>query len=612
MMLAALGVVFGDLATSPLYSLQEAFGAHGVAPTPNNVIGVISLAFWALVGVVSLKYVALIMRADNNGEGGIMALLALVRAMLIERPRLRRWAVMAGLAGAALFFGDSVITPAVSVLSSVEGLVLAAPATAPWVLPLSVAILLGLFALQRHGSALVGALFGPVMLAWLLAAGALGFSALLKQPQILAATNPLHAVDFFQHNGFAGFATLGAIVLVVTGTEALYADMGHFGARPIRAAWLLIALPCLVLSYFGQGAVLLTDPSAAVRPFYRMVPGWALYPVIALATAATVIASQAVISGAYSMVRAAIQLGYLPRMRVLHTSSRIRGQVYLPAISALLLVLVLAAVLGFQSSGALAAAFGIAVSGTMLVTTLLVVGVMRGVWRWSWWSVAALAVPMLAVDVAFFGANLMKLAHGGWFPLALGVAMLVVMTTWRRGRELLSARIRGEGVPLEPCIETLAEDPPARVPGTALFLTAEPAMVPPAMLHNLKHNRVLHEHNVLLTVDILDTSRVPIGDRVGIEALGEGFHRVRARFGFAEDADVLRALDACNALGMEFDLAQTTFFTSREDVASGDRTGMATWRDQLFAFLTRNALPATSYFCIPDSRLIEIGRRVVI
>ncbi|HZX78542.1 potassium transporter Kup [Lysobacter sp.] len=610
--LAALGMVFGDLATSPLYSLQEAFGVHGVRPTPGNVIGVISLAFWALVGVVSLKYVLLIMRADNNGEGGIMALLALARASLLDRPRLRWWVVMAGLTGAALFFGDSVITPAVSVLSAVEGLELAAPAMTPWVLPISVAILVALFALQRYGSARIGTLFGPVMLAWLLAAGVLGFNAMLRQPQVLAAVNPLRALEFFQRNGFAGFTTLGATVLVLTGAEALYADMGHFGARPIRVAWLVVALPCLLLSYFGQGAVLLLQPDAAVRPFYRMVPGWALYPMIALATAATVIASQAVISGAYSMVRSAIQLGYLPRMRVAQTSSRVRGQIYLPVVSGLLLLLVLAAVLGFRSSGALAAAFGIAVSGTMLVTTVLVVAVMRGVWRWSWWVVVPLGAAMLLVDLAFFAANLMKLGSGGWFPLVLGIAMLVVMATWRRGRELLFTRIRGEGVPLEPCMVSLSDHPPTRVPGTALFLTTEPALVPQALLHNLKHNKVLHERNVLLTVDILDAPRARAGERVSIESLGQGFHRIRARFGFAEEPDVLQALDACAAHGLGFDLMETTFFTSREDVIAGERTGMARWRDRLFAFLTRNALPATSFFRIPDNRLIEIGRRVAI
>ncbi|MET3928670.1 KUP system potassium uptake protein [Lysobacter sp. OAE881] len=610
LMLAALGVVFGDLATSPLYSLQEAFGSHGVRPTPANVLGVVSLAFWALVGVVSLKYVLLIMRADNKGEGGIMALLALARSSLMERPRRRHWVVLAGLTGAAMFFGDSVITPAVSVLSAVEGLEIAAPALAPWVLPLSIAIVVGLFALQRFGSARVGGWFGPVMLSWLLAAGVLGFFAMLRQPQILSAMNPLHAWSFFARNGFAGFTTLGATVLVLTGAEALYADLGHFGARPIRLAWTAIALPCLLLSYFGQGAVLLVDPTAATRPFYRTVPQWALFPMIGLATAATVIASQAVIAGAYSMVRACIQLGYLPRMRVLHTSSRVRGQIYLPLVSGLLLLLVLAAMLGFRSSGALAAAFGIAVSGTMLTTTILIVVVMRRVWGWGWPVVVPLGLAMLAVDLAFFGANLMKLRSGGWFPLLLGALALIVMTTWRRGRELLTQRNRRDSLPLGPCLVSLRDHPPTRVAGTALFLTNDPEYAPQALLHNLKHNRVLHERNALLTVEILDEPYAR--ERVRIDAHDADFHRICARFGFAETPDVPAALEACGEQGLDFDLMETTFFTSREDVIAGDRTGMALWRDHLFALLTRNALPATSFFQIPDNRLIEIGRRVAI
>ncbi|BDU15210.1 potassium transporter Kup [Lysobacter auxotrophicus] len=529
LMLAALGVVFGDLATSPLYSLQEAFGAHGVRPTPANVVGVVSLAFWALVGVVSLKYVLLIMRAHNKGEGGIMALLALARSSLMHRPRRRHWVVVAGLVGAAMFFGDSVLTPAVSVLSAVEGLEIAAPELAPWVLPLGITIVIGLFALQRFGSARVGGWFGPVMLSWLLAAGVLGFLAMLRQPQILAAMNPLHAWAFFARNGFAGFTTLGATVLVLTGAEALYADMGHFGARPIRVAWTTIALPCLLLSYFGQGAMLLLDPTAAARPFYRTVPHWALFPMIALATGATVIASQAVIAGAYSMVRACIQLGYLPRMRVLHTSSRVRGQIYLPLVSGLLLLLVLAAMLGFRTSGALAAAFGIAVSGTMLTTTVLVVVVMRRVWTWPWIAVVPLGVAMLAIDLAFFGANLMKLASGGWFPLLLGIIALIVMTTWRRGRELLTQRNRSDSLPLGPCVRSLSDHPPTRVSGTALFLTNDPDFAPQALLHNLKHNRVLHERNALLTVEMVDEPYAH--ERVRIDAHGEDFHRICARYG---------------------------------------------------------------------------------
>ena len=610
--LAALGIVFGDIATSPLYALQEAFGRHGVAPTPENVLGVLSLAFWSLIGVVSLKYVLFIMRAHNNGEGGIMALLALAQAALRDSPRLRWWAVMAGLAGASLFFGDSVITPAISVLSAVEGLKVAAPALEPWVLPASVAILLGLFALQRFGTARVGGMFGPVMLLWLLAIGALGLHALLRVPAVLAALSPHHGISFFLRNGFAGFTTLGAVVLVLTGAEALYADMGHFGARPIRLAWFVVALPCLLLSYFGQGALLLADPGAASGPFYRMVPQALLVPMIVLATAATVIASQAVISGAYSMICEGMVLGYLPRMRVLHTSDVVRGQIYIPAIGGLLLVLVLAATLGFGSSSALAASFGIAVSGTMLMTTALALLVARRTWRWPLAVVAPLGAALFAIDLAYFGANLMKLGSGGWFPLALGMAGFAAMATWRRGRELLAAQIRRHGAPLEPTVRSLLLHPPTIVPGTAVFLTMSHDLAPQALLHNLKHNKVLHERNVVLTVEVLDTPRAAAAERVAIQDLGSGFHRIQLRFGFADEVDIPAALAACDAYGLAFDPMQTTFMTSRENIIAGDRTGMARWRDHLFAFLARNALPANAFFRIPDDRLIEIGRRVAI
>ena len=609
---AALGIVFGDIATSPLYALQEAFGAHGVRPTGANVLGVLSLTFWSLIGVVTLKYVLFIMRAHNKGEGGVMALLALAQGALRDRPRLRWWAVMAGLAGASLFFGDSVITPAISVLSAVEGLKVAAPGLEAWVVPVSVLILVVLFAMQRFGTARVGKWFGPVMLLWLLVIGALGLGSLLQRPEVLVALSPHHAVEFFLRNGFAGFTTLGATVLVLTGAEALYADMGHFGPRPIRFAWIAVALPCLLLSYFGQGALLLADPGAAVGPFYRMVPHWALYPMIGLAALATVIASQAVISGAYSMIREGMQLGYLPRMRVLQTSSQMRGQIYLPAVNAILMVLVLAATLGFRSSSALAASFGIAVSGTMLMTTILVLIVVRRLWHWPLLAVIPLALVLLGIDLAFVGANLMKLGSGGWFPLALGTVVFVVMATWRRGRELLTAHVQSQGVPLAPCIASLTEYPPTRVPGTALFLTTEPSLVPLALLHNIKHNKVLHERNAIVTVEVLDEPYAEPGERVCIEEMGGGFYCIRARFGFAEAPELPVALDACAMRGLDFDLMETTFFTSRENIIAGDRTGMARWRDLLFAYLTRNAMPATAFFRIPDNRLIEIGRRVVI
>ena len=599
--LAALGIVFGDIATSPLYALQEAFGEHGVSPTTANVFG-----------VVSLKYVLFIMRANNKGEGGIMALLALAQSTLRDRPRLRWWAVMAGLAGASLFFGDSVITPAISVISAVEGLKLAAPGLDAWIVPISAVTLVGFFAVQRFGTASVGRFFGPVMLLWLVAIGVLGVASVLKRPEILGALNPYHAVEFFVRNGFAGFTTLGATVLVLTGAEALYADMGHFGARPIRFAWSFVTLPCLLLSYFGQGALILADAKAASGPFYRMVPAWGLFPMIALAAIATIIASQAVISGAYSMIAESMQLGYLPRTRVLQTSSSIRGQIYLPAVNSILFVLVMGATLGFRSSDALAASFGIAVSGTMLMTTVLALIVARRMWHWPLVALIPLGSVMLVVDSAFLGANLMKFTSGGWFPVALGTVTFAVMVTWRRGRELLGARIREDGVPLLPVIRSLAEHPPVRVPGTALFLTGESELTPQALLHNLKHNKVLHERNVFLTLEILEQPYAEPDERVVVERLGNEFYRIRARFGFAEKPDVPAALKSCAVRGIGFDLMDTTFFTSRENINSGESTGMAGWRDKLFAYLARNAMPATAFFCIPDNRMIEIGRRVSI
>ncbi len=612
LVVAAIGIVFGDIATSPLYALQEAFGKHGVSPTAANVLGVLSLTFWSLVLVVSLKYVFFIMRADNKGEGGIMALLALARRALKDRPRLRAAAITTGLLGAALFFGDSVITPAISVLSAVEGLKVAAPALERWIVPVAALILVGLFLVQKHGTHLVGKWFGPVMTLWLLSIGALGLTSLLQQPQILTALNPQHAVAFFFRNGFAGFTTLGATVLVLTGAEALYADMGHFGARPIRVAWTTIALPCLLLSYFGQGALMVADPAAAAGPFYRMVPTLLLYPMILLATAATVIASQAVMTGAYSMIREGMQLGYLPRMRVLQTSDEVRGQVYLPAVNALLFVLVMAATFGFGSSSALAASFGIAVSGTMLMTTLLALVVARLQWHWPVWAVAALGAVMLMIDLAFLGANLAKIASGGWFPLALGTVVFVVMVTWAQGRRLLIARIAEGGVALEPFVDALMAHPPTRVPGTAVFLTTDPDSAPQALLHNLKHNRVLHERNVVLTVDALDDAYVESAERLVIEPLAHDFFRIRVRYGFAEEPDLPDALDACAIRGLGFELMHTTFFTSRENVISGRRPGMAPWRDHLFAFLARNSMAATAFYRIPDNRLIEIGTRVAI
>lgn len=612
LLIAAIGIVFGDIATSPLYAMQEAFGVHGVRPTPENVLGVLSLVFWSLIGVVSLKYVFFIMRADNKGEGGIMALLALAQRAVRGNGRWSRLIVALGLAGAALFFGDGVITPAISVLSAVEGVGVAAPSLKAYVVPITVGILFGLFLFQRHGTAVVGKIFGSVMLAWLVSIGLLGGYTLASNLDVLAALNPLYAVEFMGRNGFHGFATLGAVVLVLTGAEALYADMGHFGPKPIRLSWSFVVLPALLLNYFGQGVLLIGNPESASNPFYLMVPRDLLYPMIGLAAAATVIASQAIISGVYSMTREAIHLGYLPRMRVIHTSEETRGQVYLPGINAFLFVTVMAAVIGFGSAARLAAAFGIAVSGTMLITTVLALVVAHRLWRWRLPAVIALGVVMLTVDLAFLGANLLKFKDGGWFPVVLGIAILIVMTTWRRGRQLLQQQIRQTDLPLADFVASVAAHPPHRVQGTAVFLTSDLAGVPHALLHNLKHNQVLHERNVVVNVETLDTPEAEPSERYGVVVLGPGFYTVSLRFGFAEDADVPTTLDGLQLAGERFDWMRTTFFLSRETIVATDRPGMALWRDKLFVYLARNALPATAHFQIPGNRLVELGTRIEI
>jgi len=610
--LAALGVVFGDIATSPLYALQEAFGAHGVAATADNVRGVLSLTVWSLILVVSIKYIVFVMRADNRGEGGSVALLALARHAVGANRTARALVVVLGLVGVALFFGDSVITPAVSVLSAIEGLQMATPAFQPIVIPLTILILIALFALQQFGSAGVGKLFAPVMVLWLLTIAALGIPAIVQAPNVLLAVSPQYAINYLQTNGLAGFSSLGAVVLVLTGVEALYADMGHFGARPIRIAWFALVLPALLINYFGQGALLLRDPAAASAPFYHLVPSTLLYPIVVLACAATVIASQAVISGAFSMVREAVHLHYLPRLDVRHTSTQIRGQVYLPAVNAILLVLVVAAVLGFRSSDNLAAAFGIAVSGTMLITTLLLLVVARRLWHWNAITLVAFALVFVGVDLAFFGANAIKIESGGWFPLTLGLAILAVMLVWRRGRDSAVQRVHMQSLTLANFIEMLASHPPQRVPGTAVFLTADLATVPSALLHNLKHNKILHEENLILTVETLEVPTACDEEQFELVALGTGFYRGTMRFGFAEDPDIPRCLERHASHALSVDPMATTFFASRETIVVTSGSGLPLWRDRLFAFLARNAQRATTYFAIPDNRLVEIGSRLEI
>jgi KUP system potassium uptake protein len=611
--LGAIGVVYGDIGTSPLYTLNQTLTHDGMTPTPENIYGVLSLIFWAQILVVTLKYVVFIMRADNKGEGGIMALMALAQRSVREQPRLRWILAILGIFGASLFYGDGVITPAISVLSAVEGVKIVAPHLSHWVVPITLVILLFLFLIQRSGTERVGQLFGPIMMVWFIAIALLGVHMIARNPQILFALDPRHGLKFFEAHGFQAFLALGGVVLALTGAEALYADMGHFGKKPIRLAWFSFVLPALVLNYFGQGALLLDHPQAIDNPFFRLVPDILRLPMIGLACVAAVIASQAVISGAFSMTREAMSLGYSPRMSVVHTSSEMSGQVFVPWVNYFLLIMVMLAVLGFRSSDNLGAAYGIAVTGTMAITSLLALVVARYQWGWNMFVVVGVGTLFLLIDLSFFSANLIKIENGGWFPLALGVVVFTTMTTWRRGRELLMREIKQSGLALQPFIENIAEHPPHRVPGTAVFLTGAQHSVPHALLHNLKHNKVLHERNVLLTVEVLETPLAEFGERIHLTPLGGDFFGLELRFGFAEDPNIPQALSKCGREGLPFDMMDTTFFLSRENiVAARRRPGMVIWRDRLFVFMTRNAMPATAFFQIPGNRLIELGAQVEI
>ena len=614
LVIGAIGVVFGDIGTSPLYTLKEAFhGPHGIGADPSAILGVLSLITWSLVIVVAIKYVSLVMRADNKGEGGIMALMALAQTAARGAPRVRKLVVLMALLGAALFFGDGVITPSISVLSAIEGLEVAAPGLESWVVPLTVLVLFGLFQLQRHGTAKVGSLFGPVIILWFTCLGAIGIWNIIQAPGVLVALNPWHALSFLLEHGQASIVVLGAVVLCVTGAEALYTDMGHFGRVPIRMAWFGFVMPGLLLNYFGQGGLLLHNPEAARNPFYLAVPEWGLYPMIALATLATVIASQAVISGAFSVTRHAIQLGFVPRMQIKHTSTEAIGQIYLPWVNRVLMIAVILTVIGFQSSNALAGAYGIAVTGTMAIDTVLTMIVARRLWHWNRAVVIVVALALLVVDLTFFGANTLKILHGGWFPLLLGLGMFTVMTTWRRGRDLLARGMKEGSLALQPFLKSITDHPPTEVSGTAIFLTPDPSSVPHALLHNLKHNKVLHKRNILLKVETLETPVAVMDERIELEDLGCNFQSLTLRFGFAEDANVPRALMACKGLDPPFNPEESTFFLSRESVVPGERRhGMVMWRDKLFTFMARNALPATAFFNIPGNRLIELGTQVEI
>jgi KUP system potassium uptake protein len=613
LMLGALGIVYGDIGTSPLYTVKQCFNALGGA-TPVAIYGVLSLITWALMVVVTLKYVCVIMRADNRGEGGILALTALALRSAAAGTRMHWWILAAGLLGAALFYGDGVITPAISVLSAIEGLNVATPLFEPYVIPLTLAILLGLFLVQSHGTARVGGFFGPVMIVWFLIIGLLGAAEIWRKPDILLALNPYYGVRLLALEPGRGAALLGAVVLAVTGVEALYADMGHFGKRSIRYAWLGFVFPALLLNYFGQGALLLHNPELRDNPFYHLVPDWGLLPMVVLASAATVIASQAVISGAFSMTRQAVLLGYMPRFEVRHTSEQQIGQIYVPKINLFLLVAVAALVIGFRTSDNLGTAYGIAVTGTMSLTTLLALIHAIGIARWN--RVVAVLVfgLFLCVDLAFFGSNLLKIEEGGWFPLAIATLIFVTMMTWLRGREALLAKRWGEALPLETFLATLKPDRPLRVPGTAVFMVSNDRIVPTPLLHNIKHNKVLHERVVLMKIETEDIPHVADEQRVEVKHLDHNFHTVTVHYGFMDEPNVPRAMAQMRLMNFRINLLETSFFVGREKVviANGGAHGLWGWRKRLFIFLQRTMLSATEYFRIPSNRVVEVGGQIEI
>jgi KUP system potassium uptake protein len=608
--LTALGVVYGDVGTSPLYAMREAFRPEsGIARTPENVLGILSLITWALIVVISIKYLVFVMRADNRGEGGMIALTALVvprRATTGSAGIL----VLLGLFGASLLYGDSMITPAISVLSAVEGLEVATPFFAPYVIPITVVILVGLFAIQSRGTAGIGRVFGPVTLVWFITLAGLGIAEIVRYPRVLSALSPHHAVTFFANNGMAGFLVLGSVFLAVTGGEALYADMGHFGKRPIRLAWFTIVLPALLLNYYGQGALIINEPGGAEHPFFHLAPGWATYPLVALATVATVIASQAVISGAFSLTRQAVQLGYLPRLDIEHTSAREIGQIYIAGVNWVLMLACIGLVIGFGESSRLANAYGVAVTTDMVFTTLLFTAVARMRWHWSWWRAGGLAAAFLVVDLAFWGANLHKIPHGGWFPLVVAAAIFTLMTTWKKGRQILAERLQATTLPLDLFLDDVERTKPTRVPGTAVFMYGNSQGTPPALLHNLIHNKVLHERVVLLTVDVLEIPVVSDEERIEVKPQGEGFYRAVVRYGFTEDPDIPAALALVNEPGLDLSRMNTSYFLGRETLIPSKKPGMAVWREHLFSVMSRNARTATSFFALPPNRVVELGAQI--
>jgi KUP system potassium uptake protein len=608
--LGALGVVYGDIGTSPLYALKECFAPeYGIAPSPANVLGILSLIFWSLNFVVSFKYLVCIMRAPPRGAGGIMALLALLHPRR-DANRSRIVLVALGLFGAALLYGDGVITPAISVLGAVEGIAIATPAFSAATPIIAAAILIGLFLFQRKGTARVGAIFGRIMLVWFGAIGVLGARGILEHPNVLRGLNPFYAVEFMARNGSQGFLILGAVILVVTGAEALYADMGHFGKRPIRLAWLTVVLPCLVLNYFGQGAIVIARPGTASNPFFGLVPTWGLYPMVVVATAAAVVASQALISGAFSLTRQAVQLGYSPRVTIQHTSQTEIGQIYLPGLNRTLAVLCVLLVLGFQSSGALASAYGIAVTGTMTITTLLFCAVARERWHWSRARVATLGAVFLLVDLSFLGANLVKIAKGGWFPLLVAAVVYVLMTTWKRGRETVTRILQDTALPLSLFLEDMSRRQPPRVPGTAVFMTSDPGGVPVVLLHHLKHNKVLHEKVIIMSVAGEEIPQVKPQERAEVRERGDGVYQVTARYGFMESPDIPGLLSTLGPFGLAAKPMETSFYLGRETLLPTGNSKLAYWRKKLFILMARNAQSATAFFNLPPNRVVELGAQI--
>jgi KUP system potassium uptake protein len=607
--LGALGVVYGDIGTSPLYAFRECFSTeHGLAVNAENILGILSLVFWSLVVVISIKYLLFVMRADNRGEGGILALMSLVR----PRKSVRRGALLAlGLFGAALLYGDGMITPAISVLSAVEGLKVATPLFTPYVVPLTIVVLIGLFAIQKFGTAKVGAAFGPVMLVWFTTIALMGVPHILREPRVFAAILPTYAVRFFVDNGTTGFFVLGSVFLVVTGGEALYADMGHFGARPIRIVWFNFVFPALLLNYFGQGAFLLHTPHGSDEPFFRMAPQWALYPLVGLATAAAVIASQAVISGAFSLTRQAVQLGYLPRIRIRHTSAREIGQIYISSINWILMLAAIGLVLAFEKSTNLAAAYGVAVTATMAVTTLLYAAYRREKKGWSYGRVALFVIPLLTIDLAFFGANVVKVLDGGWFPLAVGLLIFTLMSTWRLGRKILADRLAAESISIDAFLRELASAKIPRVPGTAVFMSRNADGVPTTLLHNIKHNKVVHQRVVLMTIETEDRSHLSDDERFQWLDLGHGVYRLMLHFGFMEDPNLPNVLERIDPSGLvKLSSMATSYFLGRETLIPTRRRGMAIWRERIFAWMMRNSSSASVFFSLPPNQVIELGAQV--